>query len=291
MASATLNKLQDLINPQVLADMINEKFEKRIAFTPYVRLDNTLSGRAGDTITVPRFKYSFPDAAEVAEGEDIPLKKLAVDTEQYKIKKVGIGWEISDEALLSGYGDPMARGAYEMAQSSANKVDADVLAQILSASNTYTASKALSYATIVNAVDGFMEEVNTPKVMFVNPAQVTQLRLDPDFIDKTKYGATDVMVTGEIGRIANTIIVPSLKIVESEGFYTNPIIKLSVDPETEEDTPALTLYTKRELNVETERVSRNRTTQVTGDKIYTVALTNEGRVINCKTPATAVAAG
>ena len=50
--------------------------------------------------------------------------------------------------------------------------------------------------------------------MFVNPKQVTQLRKDDDFISADKYGVgTNVMMTGEIGRIANCRVVPSKKVV------------------------------------------------------------------------------
>ena len=70
-----------------------------------------------------------------------------------------------------------------------------------------------------------------------------------------------------------------------------PIIRMAVDPETDEDTAALTLFTKRDLNVETDRIQRNRTWQITGDKIYSVCLTNDARIIKCKSTAVDGAAG
>ena len=122
--------------------------------------------------------------------------------------------------------------------------------------------------------------------MFINPKQTTQLRLDPNFISKEKYG-NEVMVDGEIGMIANARIVPSKKVKVVDGAYLNPIVKLEEDTESEDASPALTIFLKRDTHVETERKVRNRTTEVTGDKIYVVALTNETKVIVAKMKETA----
>ena len=64
--------------------------------------------------------------------------------------------------------------------------------------------------------------------------------------------------------------------------YYNPILKLTNDAETEDDAEAITIYLKRDTNVETERISGNRTTEVTVDKIYGCALTNEAKVVIAK---------
>jgi len=46
----------------------------------------------------------------------------------------------------------------------------------------YNAGAAIAYAGIVNTVDLFEEEVQSEKVIFIHPKQVTQLRLDSNFI-------------------------------------------------------------------------------------------------------------
>ena len=46
--------LSNLVNPQVMADMISATLPKKIKFSPIAKVDNTLSGRAGNTITVPK---------------------------------------------------------------------------------------------------------------------------------------------------------------------------------------------------------------------------------------------
>ena len=48
-------KLANLVNPQVMADMISATLPKKIKFSPIAKIDTTLVGRPGDTITVPKY--------------------------------------------------------------------------------------------------------------------------------------------------------------------------------------------------------------------------------------------
>lgn len=280
-------KLAQLINPQVMADMVSAKVEKKIRVMPYAKLDITLEGQAGDTITIPKYGY-IGEAIDVAEGEEIPIRQLSVSSEQYTIKKAGIGGTITDEAALSGYGNPVGELNNQMALSIASKCDNDALEELYKSKTIYTATSIMGYNTVVNAIDLFQEEENSDKVMFIHPNQVTQLRLDPNFIAKDKYG-NDVMVNGEIGMVANVRVVASKKVKENEEktHYLNPIVKLETEIETEDESPALTVFLKRNTNVEKDRISRRRLTEVTGDKMYVVALTNETKVVIAKTLKTA----
>lgn len=53
--SSVTTKLADLINPQVMADMISAKIPKKIVVAPFAKIDTTLTGQPGDTITVPQY--------------------------------------------------------------------------------------------------------------------------------------------------------------------------------------------------------------------------------------------
>lgn len=278
-------KLAQLINPEVMADMVSAKADKKVRVLPYAKVDTTLQGQAGDTISIPKYGY-IGEAVEVAEGEDIPVRQMSVSSEQHTIKKAGIGGVLTDEAVLSGYGNPVGELTNQMATSIAGKCDTDAYEELVKAPTIYTATGVLSYNEVVNAIDKFEEETNTEKAMFIHPKQVTQLRLDPNFIDKSKYG-NEVMLDGEIGMIANARIVASKKVRVDGGAYLNPIVKLEEDTETEDASPALTIFLKRDTNVETDRIARNRTTEITGDKMYVVALTNETKVIVAKMKETA----
>lgn len=289
-----LTKLENLVNPQVMSDMISAKVEKKIVVTPFAKIDTTLQGNAGDKITVPAFAY-IGDAVDVAEGGKLEASTLTATSIPFGVKKAMKSVMLTDEAVLSGYGNPVGEATTQLAKAIASKVDSDAMEALTTvydkSSAPYGVQKkydpatavSISYAGIVNAVDTFEEEVQSDKVMFIHPKQVTQLRLDKDFISADKYDNA-VMMHGEIGMIAGVRIVPSKKVKTTgdgtSAKYLCPIIKLNSDAETEDDASALTIFLKRDTNVETERHTTNpaRTTEISVDKIYGVAITNQEKV-------------
>jgi N4-gp56 family major capsid protein len=88
------------------------------------------------------------------------------------------------------------------------------------------------------------------------------------------------MISGAIGKICNCEVVPSKRVPLNEGGtgYVCPIVKLNEDA-GEDDTPALTIYMKRDVNVETERNTLSRTTDISVDEMYTVALSDASKVV------------
>ena len=281
-------KIADLINPQVMADMISAKITKKIVVAPFAKIDTTLVGVPGNTITVPKYGY-IGDAEDVAEGVAAGTVKLSTSSTTVTVKKAMKAVELTDEAILSGYGNPVGETNNQLAKAIAAKVDNDAMEALQDATLIYDGSAGnISYNGIVEAIDLFDEEINSEKVMFVNPKQVTTLRKDSNFISADKYTG-QVILTGEIGMIANCRIVPSKKVPVVEvgstskvNCYACPIVKLNNDAETEDDAAALTIYLKRDTTVETERNTLARLTDVSVDKHYAAALTNESKVVLAK---------
>ena len=282
MANQT-TMIADLINPQVMADMISAKVESKVVVAPFAKIDTTLQGVPGNTITVPQYAY-IGDAEDIAEGIAAETVKLATSTTEVTVKKAMKAVELTDEAVLSGYGNPVGETNNQLAKAIASKVDVDAMAALQGAQLIYDGSASqIKYTGVVDAIDLFDEEVNTEKVIFVHPKQVTQLRKDSDFISADKYPG-NVIMTGEIGKIANCRVVPSKKVPLDSGSanYLCPIVKLNNDAETEDDAPALTIDLKRDTNVETDRVSLARKTDISVDKHYAVALSNTSKVVLAK---------
>lgn len=293
--SNVTTKLGDLINPQVMADMISGKIEKKIVVAPFAAVDTSLQGVPGNTITVPKYGY-IGDAQDIAEGVACGTVKLSADTASVTVKKAMKAVELTDEAVLSGYGNPVGETNNQLAKAIAAKVDSDAMDALLGATLIFDgSSKIISYEQIVDAIDLFDEEINTQKVMFINPKQVTQLRKDANFISADKYPG-NVIMTGEIGMIANCRIVPSKKVALNEQigtsgesgyvaagtYYQCPIIKLNGDSETEDEASALTIYLKKDTTVEAQRDTLARKTDISADKHYAVALSNESKVVIAK---------
>ena len=102
-------------------------------------------------------------------------------------------------------------------------------------------------------------------------------------MDKNKYG-NDVMVSGEIGMIAGCRIVPTNQIIkDGSGNYVCPLVKLepaSAETEyTESELPAVTVFMKKDTQVDHEWFPKSQTHDITAAKYYGAALTNASKVV------------
>ena len=280
MATGT-TYLEQLIDPEVMAPMISAKLEKAIVATPFAKIDTTLEGRPGDTITVPKYAY-IGAATDLAEGVTADKTKLGTTKGTFTVKKAVKQVELTDEAVLSGYGNPVGETNTQLAKAIADKVDNDVFDALKGAQLSYTSATDISYNEIVNAIDGLNEEENVEKVMFIHPKQVTQLRKDSNFISNDKY-PNNVIMKGEIGMIANCRIVPSKKAInDARTYFLNPIVELKPQEQTGDESAAVTIFMKRGVNLETQRELGNYTTLIGADEHYVVGLTDESKVIVAK---------
>lgn len=214
-----VTKMENMVNPQVMGDMIDAKVEARLKITPYAKLDTTLQGVPGDTKTVPSWNY-IGDAEDVAEGEEVGLSRMTSATATFTIKKAMKSVGITQEAINSGLGDPVGQAESQLATAIAGKVDSDVLAAVYQGSTMVAPSTlaAIGYGGIVDAVTKFEdEEDGIEKVMFIHPIQEATLLKDADFLSADKFTG-GVAVNGAIGKIAGCWIKKSLKVqhVEAE---------------------------------------------------------------------------
>lgn len=233
-----LTKLENLVDPEVMADMVSAKLPKKIKFTPIARVDSTLVGRPGSTIVVPKYAY-IGDAEDVAEGVAMGTTVLTASTTEAKVKKAGKGVELSDESLLSGYGDPLGTTINQIAMSIAAKVDNDCYDALCGASITYDGTSALiGYSAVVAANSKFDDESDAAltKILFINPAQEATLLNDADFKSNDKY-PLNVIMNGTIGSVAGAHVVKSkkVKLVKYEKSDSGTIT-IVADTVTETDT-------------------------------------------------------
>ena len=222
------------------------------------------------------------DAANVEEGASIGASELTTTHKQFTIKKIAKGVDITDEAILSGYGDPVGEANRQLIMAIAQKVDQDAIDALDGAAKYMASGNKISYAGIVDAIDMFEEEYNSEKVIFVHPKQVSQLRKDADFTSADKYvDGNYIAMNGEIGKIANCRVVVSKRVKEDDthATYINPIVKISYDSETEQETPALTIFLKRNVMVETSRDIDKQINMIRASENYVVALTDASKAV------------
>lgn len=259
-----LTKLQNMIDPEVMADMISAKLSDAIRFSPIATIDTTLEGRPGSTLTVPKFKY-IGDAKDVAEGAAIDISKLETSSEDFTIKKAGKGVEITDEAVLSGLGDPIGEGEGQLLMSIANKIDNDVLEALLKAPLTHTTNK-LDINAINDMQDLFNDEENESMVLFLHPKDAAKLRKNVanDWERNSDLG-DQIIVNGTYGGVLGTQVVRSRKLQEGTGVLVKP--------------GALRIFMKRRVSVEGARNITTKTTMFTADQHYGVYLYDESKAV------------
>lgn len=257
-ASANATKIADLINPQVLADMVSAELPNAITFAPLAVVGTKLEGRAGNTLTLPKFGY-IGDAAEVAEGDDIPVAKMTTSETEVTIKKAGKGVELTDEAVLNGYGDNVGEAKAQIVMALANKIDNDMLAALKT--STLTASGAMTVAGLITAKAKFGEKVNQPSVLVVNSANYVKIAADIVSLENTDK----VLMDGVVGKVAGMQVAISDKLTANE-FY---IVAVG----------ALGLEYKRRVLVETDRDIISKTNVITGDVHYATYLRDESKAI------------
>lgn len=258
-------KLANLFNPQVVGDMINAKLVDAIRFAPLCKVDTTLVGRPGNTITLPSYAY-IGDATNVGEGEDIPIAQLTESTVEATVAKAGRGVQITDEAMLSGYGDPQGEAVSQITIAIASKVDKDTLAvlETIGSEMTHSAS-AFSADAVADALVKFGEDIEGEKVLLASPEEYAILRKADDWCPASEITA-NLIIRGAVGMVHGCQVVVSNKL---RGKKTSYIVKPG----------ALSLILKRDTLVETDRDIINKSNVLTADKHYVTYLYDASKAI------------
>ena len=267
MSNVTL--LNNLINPQVMADMISYELEQKLRATQFFKVDRTLTGRAGDTITVPAWKY-IGMAEDVAENAEVPRREMETEDISYTVKKAAIEVALTDEAVLSGYGDPMGETTRQLRLSIQEKMDYDAI-QLLKGINAtnglfHTAIAPISYDTIVEALDLLkLEEQGTNLFLMVNHTNIKNIRKDERFVDRQTAAGDAVLLNGTVGSIAGCSVLISNRLDDDEAYILTP--------------ECLTAFMKREITVETEREMSFKRTKIGSDAHYVIAIEDYDKIV------------
>ena len=273
----TQTKIAQLVNPEVMADMVSAKLPKMIKFTPLAYVERELVGQPGNTITVPKWEMSA-DAKDIAEGEAIVPDQLTTAKSTMTIKKAGKGIELTDEAILSGYGDPVGQATHQIALAIANKVDNDLIVEAKKATQ-FVAEAPTTGAALDKALAVFADEEDARYVALINPEDAIALRADTakEWVRGSEIGA-DIVVSGTFGEAHGVQIVRSKKVEKGKGF----LVKVSaVDTDTDDVAKygAFVINLKRDVAIETDRDILKKTTVITGDEHYGVYLYDPTKVV------------
>ena len=254
-----ITQLSNMINPEVLGAFLETKLVDAIKLSPLAVVGTELQGRAGNTLTLPTWQY-IGDAADLAEGvADTPVA-LETQSKEVKIKKASKSVEITDEALLSGYGNPADEIASQLLTSIASKVEADCFAAL--ATGTLKQVGAVNADTVADALVKFGEDLDEEMFLFINPADYAAIRKNPNF---AYVNGQQMTIGGTVGFIFNCAVVVSNRVAATSAY----IVKRG----------ALGIELKRGVNVESDRDILRKTNVYSVDEHYVAYLRDDSKVI------------
>jgi hypothetical protein len=194
--SATYTMKADIVIPEVIAGLVETKLGDNITLLPITEQDNNLVGKPGDTLKFPAYTY-IGDATTVNENSIIYPGKLEAGTVSATVVKYAKGVSVTDEAKLSGYGDPIGEASKQLARSIDQGVDNALFAALNGVNiNRKWVNSTLSADNIADALVLFGEDVTGPKVLLTDAAGFAQLRQDGDYIRASDMGQR--MITDEV---------------------------------------------------------------------------------------------
>ena len=271
MAITTLSP--NLINPQVIADFIEQKLVDNMVFAPLATIDYTLEGKAGDTLTFPTWNY-IGDASTLSEASTLSVATLTASTASVTVHKIAQGVELTDEAVLSGLGDPVGEGVAQITLALANGIDKEMLATLGTIGSTMTYQTSASTVApvdtdIIDALELFGEDIDGTKVAIVPPAVYTSMRKtgkdSGNWIPASELSA-QIAIKGAVGEYQGCQVIVSNKLKTSGNIY---IVKPN----------ALRLIMKRGALVETDRDILKFTNVITGSVHFATYLYNASGAI------------
>jgi len=254
--------LANLFNPQVVADLIETKLTDKMVFAPLAKIDYTLQGRAGNTVTLPYYSY-IGAATQVNEGADIPITQLTQSTTPVAIVKYGKAVQLTDEAVLSGYGDPLDEAAKQIALSLDDAMDNALLAALAAnttAAQNYTAAgSSLEPSDIPLALAKYGEENEGEKALLVTPDFYAKL-VGSNWVPASEIAA-EIRIRGAVGMAYGCQVIVSNRLVTGGSMYI-------VKPNT------LAVFIKRGVMVEADRDILNQSTVLAGSILCAPYLLN-----------------
>ena len=261
----TATTTSNVIIPEVLAAMIAAEIPGQLALagSDAVTVLDNLKGGPGNTIKIPRWG-TIGDFTEVAEGNAMPVVNIAATAATATVKKFARGVEVTDEALLASYDDPLKEVARQFARYAARAADRELITAAETSTLLHTASGTITLNDIVDAIGKWNDASVNISGLVVHSKVYRDLIKLAEFKTLTQK-ADSVIEKGVVGMVYGVPIRVSdaiTTVAGSPNTYRNLLLKKG----------ALGLWYQRNMNVETERDTIKRTTVITADSIFATAM-------------------
>jgi hypothetical protein len=224
-------------------------------------VDDSLTESAGMTKTINTYTYSGT-AEEVANGKANTTRgAISHTSNEYTVKVVQQTFDYTDEEFMKDPSivDNMLKGATQVMK---NKMTADFHAECAKATLSQTFPTAISYDSIVDGI-GLLNVEDESKCFVQLPnTWKAALRKDPDY-KAARMG--EVVYNGQVGTVSGLPVVATKALTDAAYTMTDE---------------AVTLFMKKDIEVEQKRDIETRTNTVVLRAVYVVALTDSTKI--CK---------
>jgi hypothetical protein len=248
--------IENIIDPEVLADQISAKFPDYLVFanSGLVDVNSTFPlGTPGTTFTIPFWKQIGTFGALV---EGTPLDPAAITTGKEKalVMRAGAAWGVYDTAALVSIPDPMSEIASQVGRRAAEYIDAKLVLAAENTPNTYNQSgqETTGYMTQNAVVNGMLTLGDNHGKLLGGGAIIMHSKCYGDLLklgviqNQYQFGG-NVLQTGVVPTLMGLPIIVSDLVtkatVSSVVYYNSYIVAKG----------ALALFYQRALNVEFDR--------------------------------------
>ena len=247
----------------VLADEYASILSTKLNVKNFMTIDNSLVEQAGMIKKINTYTYAgkVEKLGRGAKNADNARGKVTVTTTPYNVAVNQQVFDYTDEDQMI---DPnvVSVGLKGMAEVTVNDfTDAFFVEAAKSTlSQQYPAATGISYDIVVDAIAQMNLEDEAGLFLIISPEQKANIRKDPDF-KGARLG--EILFNGQVGTIGGIPVVVSKK-------ATTPVLA------TKE---AITLFTKKENEVEQSRSIEERINTVVARTVYICALTDATKIV------------
>ena len=248
---------QNFVLESRLTDLLNTKLNTRSLMT----IDNSLTESAGMIKKINTYTYTGKVEKVTKGNKNTTRGAVSYTSKQYEVEVSQQVFDYYDEEFMQ---DPkvVEMGMNGAATLMVNDMNTKYFAELAKTKTTHKYTDKFSYDAVVDAIQLMNLEDEAGLFLIIGNDLKAEVRKDPDF-KAARQG--EILFNGQIGNICGVPVLVS-KLVPANTAYLA----------TKE---AVTLYTKKDSEVEQERDGEIRQNTVIMRKVNLVALTDATKLV------------
>ena len=212
------------VTPEIWSAQVERAAQELRVARNFVKVNTDLLNGPGDIVHLP--KSGTLTAIQLTEGVAIVTSAMdGYNTLDLTPYEVGAGTSVTKDVVENLKPDILADSSQQLSDALAQKEDLDILIALETGTTVLYGGSATSTATLalldLITTDLFADAVTEvrkakyhPDVLFIAPEQENVFIKDSQFVDASKYGASEIVQNGELGkylgvRVISTVNTPA----------------------------------------------------------------------------------